>query len=207
MGFELDPCWVHGDGGELIAAGHVRTHEGDRLVVEAPRYSGGSLWPGDAVVLVVQSDLRGRCTVAAVVRGSAPTRLELSDLQIRQIEQKRSAVRVPVDARVVFTATLVEGDEVPLDPPLEVAALDLSGYGMRFRADEAVPLGTLLVGAYPGARREVPVVAEVLRHEELRGAVGHGARFVGMAERDTEELFHTVLERQRRLIAERNNAL
>ena len=47
VGYELDPCRVHGDGGELIAAGHVRSHEDGRLLIEVPRYSGGSLWPGD----------------------------------------------------------------------------------------------------------------------------------------------------------------
>jgi uncharacterized OsmC-like protein len=207
VGFELDPCWVHGDSGELIAAGHVRTHQGDRLVVEAPRYSGGSLWPGDPVVLVVASELRGSCTIDAVVTASARTRLELSDLRIRVVEQKRNAVRVPVSERVTF-AHVVEGDEqVPLDEPVDAQVLDLSAYGMRFRAETEVPIGTRLVGTYPTARRAVPVVLEVIRHEELRGAVGHGGRFVGMHERDTEELFRAVLDRQRRLIAERRDAV
>ena len=207
MGFELDPCWVHGDSGELIAAGHVRTHEADRLVVEAPKYSGGSLWPGDPVVLVVASELRGSCTIDAVVISSARTRLELTDLQIRVVEQKRSAVRVPVAESMTFLHR-VEGDEqVPLDEPVAAQVLDLSAYGMRFRAESEVPIGTRLVGTYPAPRRPVPVVLEILRHEELRGAVGHGGRFVGMHERDTEELFRAVLDRQRRLIAERRDAV
>lgn len=207
MGFELDPCWVHGDSGELIAAGHVRTHEADRLVVEAPKYSGGSLWPGDPVVLVIASELRGSCTIDAVVIASARTRLELTDLRIRVVEQKRTAVRVPVAEQVTF-AHLVEGDQhVPLESPVSVQVLDLSAYGMRFRAETEVPIGTRLVGAYPTPRRAVPFVLEVLRHEELRGAVGHGGRFVGMSERDTEELFRAVLDRQRRLIAERRDTV
>ncbi len=207
MGFELDPCWVHGDSGELIAAGHVRSHEEDRLVVEAPKYSGGSLWPGDPVILVVASELRGSCTIDAVVIASARTRLELTDLRVRVVEQKRSAVRVPVSERVTF-AHLVEGDQrVPLEEPLPVQVLDLSAYGMRFRSESEVPIGTHLAGSYPTPRREVPIVLEVLRHEELRGAVGHGGRFVGMAERDTEELFRAVMDRQRTMIAERRNAM
>jgi hypothetical protein len=207
VGFELDPCWVHGDSGELIAAGHVRTHEADRLVVEAPKYSGGSLWPGDPVVLVVASELRGSCTIDAVVVASARQRLELTDLRIRVVEQKRSAVRVPVTEHVTFTH-LLEGDEqVPLDEPVTAQVLDLSAYGLRFRAEREVPVGTRLVGSYPAPRRQVPFVLEVLRHEELRGAVGHGGRFVGMSERDTEELFRAVLDRQRRLIAERRNVV
>lgn len=208
MGFELDPCGVHGEDGELIAAGHVRLHEGDRLVVEAPNYSGGSVWPGDAVVLVVASELRGNCTVDARVVSSAPTMLELTDLEVREVVQKRSAVRVPVDVRITIAYAVEEGESVKLPEPLSVQVLDLSAYGMRFRADTAVPLGTLLEGSYPGGRRTIPFVVEILRHEELpRGGVGHGGRFVDMAERDTEELFHEVLERQRKIIAERRAAL
>lgn len=207
MGFELDPCWVHGDGGELIAAGHVRTHEDDRLVVEAPKYSGGSLWPGDAVVLVVASQLRGTCTIDASVAASARTRLELTDLRLREVEQKRSAVRVPVAERMTFEHVVQDDERVPLEEPVDVQVLDLSAYGMRFRAEAEVPIGTRLAGTYPAPRRPVPVVLEVLRHEELRGAVGHGGRFVGMSERDTEELFRAVLDRQRRLIAERRDAV
>lgn len=208
MGFELDPCWVHGEGGELIAAGHVRVHEEDRLVVEAPNYSGGSVWPGDAVVLVVASELRGNCTVDATVVASAPTRLEVTDLEIREVVQKRSAVRVPVDARIMIAFQFENGESVKLPEPLPIQVLDLSAYGMRFRADTAVPLGTMLEGVYPGSRRTIPFLVEILRHDELpRGGVGHGGRFVDMAERDTDELFHEVLERQRKIIAERRAAL
>lgn len=206
MGFELDPCWVHGEGGELIAAGHVRTHEDDHLVVEAPKYSGGSLWPGDPVVLVVASQLRGSCTLDAVVRASARTRLELADLRLRVVEQKRSAVRVPVSEQVTFEHAAQGDERVALDVPVAAQVLDLSAYGLRFRSETEVPIGTRLVGAYPTPQRPVPIVLEVLRHEELRGAVGHGGRFVGMSERDTETLFRVVLDRQRRLIAERRDA-
>ncbi len=207
MGFELDPCWVHGEGGELIAAGHVRTHEEHRLVVEAPKYSGGSLWPGDPVVLVVASELRGTCTLDASVAASARTRLELTDLRLRVVEQKRSAVRVPMAQTMTFGHVVEEDEQVPLDEPVDVQVLDLSAYGMRFRSDAEIPIGTRLVGTYPAPRRPVPVVLEVLRHEELRGAIAHGGRFVGMEERDTEELFRAVLDRQRRLIAERRDAV
>ncbi len=207
MGFELDPCWVHGDSGELIAAGHVRTHEEDLLVVEAPKYSGGSLWPGDPVVLVVASELRGTCTLDASVAASARTRLELTNLRLRVVEQKRSAVRVSVSERMTFGHVVEDNEQVALEEPVEVQVLDLSAYGMRFRSETEFPVGTRLVGTFPAPRRPVPVVLEVLRHEELRGAVGHGGCFIGMDERDTEELFRVVLDRQRRLIAERRDAV
>jgi len=207
VGFELDPCRVHGDGGELITEGHVREHEGDRLVVEAPRYSGGSLWPGDTVVVVVASALRGEVTMDAVVAVSARGRLELTSLRTRVVEQKRSAVRVPVTQEIAFTARVVDDEEVPLESPLPALVLDLSAFGMRFRTEEPVEVGTLLVGEFPATRRVVPVVVEVLRQEPLRGATAHGGRFVGMAEADTEELFRTVLDLQRRLIAERRDAV
>lgn len=207
VGFELDPCKVHGEGGELVAAGHVRADEDGRLTIEAPRYSGGSLWPGDAVVVVVASPLRGEVTLDAKVAASAPRRIEVVDLRMREVEQRRGAVRVPVTDPVRFTHVIVDGEPQPLDPPLDTLALDVSAYGMRFRADEAVPLGTLLVGELPTSARPVPVVAEVLRHEPLRGATAHGCRFVDMAEVDVEALFRWVTERQRQILAEKRNAV
>lgn len=206
VGYELDPCRVHGDGGELIAAGHVRSHEDGRLLIEVPRYSGGSLWPGDPVVVVLANPLRGEVTLDAVVALSARGRIEVGSLAMRAVEQKRSAVRVPMSEEIRFVARLEGTEELPLDPALEGVVLDLSAHGIRFRTQDVIPLGTLLVGALPTPRRAVPLVVEVLRHDALRGATGHGGRFVGMAHHDTEELFRVVLDRQRRLIAERRDA-
>jgi hypothetical protein len=53
----------------------------------------------------------------------------------------------------------------------------------------------------------VPLVVEVLRHEELRGAVAHGCRFIGLSERNRDMLVAYVLSQERRLLAERRDSL
>ena len=206
MALELAPCRVLGEGGELVAAGHVRSADGSSLHVTAPRYSGHVLAPGDLVVLEGASAVRGECTFDAVVAASGPGAIELRDLHLRDVVQRRSAVRVPVGIPLAFTACVEDGEEVPLEPPLEVLVMDVSADGLRFRLEEPLELGTQLRAEFP-SRRPIPVLVEVLRHEPLRGAVAHGCRFLGMTERDRDVLVAFVLVEERRMIAERRDAL
>ena len=206
MALELAPCRVHGEGGELVAAGHVRSVDASSLSVTAPRYAGHVLEPGDPVLLEVDSPVRGECTFDAVVAASAPGVIELTALQLRDVVQRRTAVRVPVSVPITFEAVVTDGEDVALEPPLQALVMDTSADGLRFRAEQTIALGTQLRAVFP-ARRPVPVLAEVLRHEELRGATAHGCRFLGLTERDRDVLVAFVLEQERRLLAERRDSL
>lgn len=206
MALELAPCRVHGEGGELVAAGHVRSADGSSLQVTAPRYAGHALIPGDPVVLEVASAVRGECTFDAVVATSAPGVIELVGLHLRDVVQRRSAVRAAVSLPLTFTARVEDGEDVPLVPPLQVLVMDISADGLRFRVDAALELGTQLRAEFP-ARRPVAVLAEVVRHETLRAGVAHGCRFLDLAERDRDVLVAFVLQEERRLIAERRDTL
>ena len=206
MALELAPCRVHGEGGELVAAGHVRAVDATTLSVTAPRYSGHALEPGDWVVLEVDSPVRGECTFDAYVAASAPGVIELAGLQLRDVVQRRTAVRVPVTVPLTFDAIITDGEELVLDPPLQALVIDASADGMRFRCERPIAVGALLRAEFP-ARRPVPVLAEVLRHEDVRGATAHGCRFLGLAERDRDVLVAFVLEAERKLLAERRDSL
>ncbi len=206
MSLELAPCEVHGEGGELVAAGHVRSADASSLQVSAPRYSGHVLEPGDVVVLEVASAVRGECTFDAVVSASRPGFIDLAQLQLRDVRQRRTAVRVPIMMAFTFDAVVQDGEDVPFEPPLAALVLDVSADGMRFRTDVPLPVGTQLRAEFP-ARRTVPLLVEVLRHEDLRGGIAHGCRFVGITERDRDLLIQYVLQEERRILVERRDAL
>lgn len=206
MVFLLDPCRVHGPDGELVAAGHVRAAGNDAIQVSAPRFSGHSLRPGEAVVLEVVSAVRGECTFDAVVTGSSAGLIALGDLHLRAVVQHRLAVRVPVAVPVLFTARLEDAERIDLDEPVEALVLDISADGLRFRIEQAFALATRLLTTFP-ARHPVPLVVEVLRHDELRGAVAHGCRFIDLSERHRDTLVAYVLGEERRLLAERRDSL
>ena len=95
MSFDLDPCRVHADSGELLAEGFVREQTDEGLIVEAEHFTGSWLHEGDAAVVQVMSAVRGEVTYDAVVTLSAARRIGLGRLQLREAVQKRSAVRVP----------------------------------------------------------------------------------------------------------------
>ncbi len=222
MAFELDPCRVHGAGGELVAAGHVHSANATSLQVTAPRYSGRALAPGDVVVLEVDSPVRGECTFDAVVGGSWPGRIDLTALSLRAVVQKRSAVRVPVAVPLLLTQLPEEpeepeesgeqgepeedADDVVPEPLVGAVVIDVSADGLRFRSTQKVPAGRRLQATFP-ARRPVTLVLEVLRHEDVRAGVAHGCRFVDLSERDRDAMVTFVLEQERRLIAERRDSL
>lgn len=69
-----------------------------------------------------------------------------------------------------------------------------------------VPIGRRPAVTFP-ARRPVPLVVEVLQHQEVRGGVAHGCRFVGLAERDRDAMVTYVLEQERHFIAKRRDSL
>jgi hypothetical protein len=206
VALELSPCRVHGEGGELVAAGHVRSADAATMHIDAPRYAGHALVPGDRIVLEVDSPVRGECTFDGVVATSVAGTLVITELRLRDVVQRRSAVRVPLTLLMVFDTIVLDGEDVVLDPQLTVVVMDISADGLRFRANPAVPIGTQLKGIFP-ARRPVRLLAEVVRHEPLRGAVAHGCRFLGMSEADRDLLIAYVLRQERLMLAERRETL
>ena len=218
MAFEADPCELRTPEGELIARGFVREHEDGTLVIDAQ--SLGSTWfdEGDAAVVEVFDANRGALTYHGAVEFVAGKRVRLRDLRLQVARQQRSAVRVPTDLSVPIVAQLgVEpGDEpgavvptanasgeVELRPPWTVTVIDLSAHGLRFLSDQGVEPGTRWRVALPTPRRPLDLVVEVLRAEEVRGGVAHGARFVDARERDHDVLFGWVLDLQRQQLARR----
>lgn len=207
MAFDLDPCRVFADTGELLADGFVREHEGSSLLVEAEHFGGGWLEPDDAVVVQVLSAVRGDCTYDAVVGWVQTRRIQVHGLRLREAVQKRAAVRVPTSLPFQVTVRLEGTEEVPLEEPLDVTVLDVSAHGLRFAAPVEVPAGTRLLLDFVVDRLEVPMVLNVLRAVPLNASFAHGCTIEGLDERRTDALFSFVLAEQRRQRAARMDAL
>jgi hypothetical protein len=203
---DLDPCRVFTPDGELIADGFVREHEGETLLVEAERFTGGWLEAGEDAVVQVLSSVRGECTYDAVVGFAAARRIQLSGLVLRERVQKRAAVRVPTE--LPHRITHVEGSEGPeaLDEPLDVVVLDVSAHGLRFRCRSEIEVGARLLLTFTAARRPLDLLLEVVRHQELRTENAYGCLIVEASDRVTDELFRFVMDEQRRGLAERRDA-
>ncbi|MDO8107728.1 PilZ domain-containing protein [Isoptericola sp. b441] len=216
MAFEADPCELRTPEGELIARGFVREHEDDTLVIDAQ--SLGNTWfdEGDVAVVEVFDADRGALTYHGAVEFAAAKRVRLRDLRLQVARQQRSAVRVPTDLPVPIVAQLgVEPGEEPgtvvatadvsavveLSTPWMVTVIDLSAHGLRFLAEQRVDPGTRWRVVLPAPRRSLDLVVEVVRADEVRGGVAHGARFVDAHERDHDVLFGWVLDLQRQQLA------
>ena len=220
MAFEADPCRLRTAAGELIARGFIREHDEDSLLVDADTLAGGWFAPGEMAVVEVLNPDRGSLTYEGVVEFAEAKRVRLRDLRLQVVRQQRSAVRVPTDLAVQVVAqvgvrpepgepedVIVPGPdgrpERRLDPPWDVTVIDLSAHGLRFLADHGAAPGTQWRVRLPAPRRELELVVEVLRPQEVRGGVAHGCRFVDARERDHDALFSWVLDLQRHLLARR----
>lgn len=207
MAHELDRCRVFGVDEELLADGFVREQEADGLLVEAENFSGRWLSAGDPVLVQVLSAVRGECLYDATVTWSEARRIGVGGLALRERVQKRAAVRVPVELPHRITERVVGATPEPLEEPLDVVVLDVSAFGLRFRTRAEIEIGTRLALTFTGARRPLDLVLEVVRVQELRADQAYGCRLVAPSERTTDELFTFVLDEQRRLLAERRDAL
>lgn len=206
MGFDLDVCRVHGTSGELLADGFVREHSGDVMVVESEHFSGGGwLHPGDSVTVQVLSAVRGECHYDAVVAETAPRRIVVTGLDLRETVQKRSTVRVPTLLRFRTTGIVVDGE--PREEQLDVSVQDVSAGGMRVVCDEELPPGTLLDLDFAAEDVRLPVRLRVLRSTEQGSLVAHGCLLEGLDEKGEDALFAYVLAEQRRQRAARLDAL
>lgn len=200
MAFELDPCRIRGQGGELLAQGFVREHEDDVAAVDVEHEAGGWLDEGEAVLLEVLSPHRGTVTHDAVVGAVVGRRVVLEGLSVREAVQLRSAVRVPTSIPVVVRP-VVAGDEEPA--PTDAVVVDVSAHGMRLRCAAPAEPGARLALRFVATRSPLDLVLEVVRCSELAGDAVLGCRLVDVSERDTDELFRFVLEEQRRQLAVR----
>lgn len=205
MAFELDPCMVRTVTGELLARGFVREHDGVSMVVEAEHATGTWLEQGDVVVAEVMSSQRGACTYDAVVAFAVGRRVALSDLNLREVVQHRSALRVPTDLHYRVSYRMEGSAPVLLDEPLDILVIDVSAHGLRFRAADELEPGSRLLLTFEVARGPLDLVMEVLRAEAVRGGFAHGCRFLDLREREADEMFRFVLEEQRRQLAERRD--
>lgn len=203
MSLESDECRLRTAAGELIARGFVRQHAEDAMVIDTGE--AGSVWfaeGDDAVVEVLNGD-RGTLTYHGVVEMAAARRLRLVELRMQTVEQRRAALRVATDLQVPVVAQVVGPEEVPLDPPWQVAVVDLSAYGVRFIHEQELEVGSRWRIRLSAPRRPLELVAEVVRVEPVRVSFASGCRFVDATEAEHDVLFRWVLDLQRALLARR----
>ncbi len=205
MAFELDPCRIRAEGGELLAQGFVREHDGDAVAVDVEHDAGGWLTEGDQVVLEVLSPHRGTLVHDARVDAVVARRVLLGGLTLRTAVQLRSAVRVPTSLPVVLRADAVDDAGEPVTVELDALVLDVSAHGMRVRCHAEVEAGAHLALTFRATRTPLELGLEVVRVQELAGDALLGCRLVGASERETDELFRFVLEEQRRQLAVRQS--
>lgn len=204
MDIELDRCRVYARSGALTAEGLVQLHEGGRMVLEIEQIHDGGLDPGLPAQVEVLSPVRGAVVHDAVVVTNEMARMELADVVVREVVQQRSAVRVPTDVPVRVTHSVVEGEREELEEPLDLVVKDVSAHGMRLRGATALVPGTRLVVPFQVTGISLELVVEVLRTMPVGDRFGHGCQFVGLGERETDELFRFVLDEQRRQLADRS---
>lgn len=205
MAFELDPCLVRAETGELLARGFVREHAAGSLLIEAEHFTGAWLEPGDPAVVEVMSGHKGACTYDAIVVFSEAGRIELIDLRLRTVVQQRTAVRVATTIPLQVTGWFDGAELVPFEPPMDVVVLDISASGMRFRCAEELTLGTRIATTFLATRVPLELVLEVLRTEEHRTGHAYGCALVGITERESDEIFRFALDEQRRQLAQRGD--
>ena len=192
---ELALCRLGTKTGEV--EGHVRTFEGDLLVLEVDELPEGREI-GDAATVTVLDPVRGRCPYVGLLGGMHDDEVRVVVLERGEPNQRRSAARAFYRVSALGKLETADGTQA-----LPVTVVDVSASGVRFVTRRLLHRGDVVRFPMPVGDGSVDLVARVLRVEEGQHEWRYGCELLELDERTRERLFRLVLSLHRAWARER----
>jgi PilZ domain-containing protein len=179
--------------GGRVLDGYVAACADGILTFSAEHGVLGAFRVGNDVQILVLDEVRGEVRYSGWVSWIDATTIQVSDLELTSILQKRQVVRVSIAQLCTGVVPLPDGE----DRSITFVVLDISAHGMRISTNARLMDHERIAFEFPIHDRALPLDAEVLRSQRTGGRSTHyGCRFLGLGERDSDALFRYVLHTQ-----------
>ena len=153
----------------------------------------GAFRVGTDVQVLVLDEVRGEVRYSGWVARTDATTVQVADLELTSILQKRQVVRVAITQLCTGLVHSPGSD----DRSITFVVLDISAHGMRISTNAELTEQERVAFEFPIRDRALALDAEVLRSQRIGARSTHyGCRFVGLGERDKDALFRYVLHTQ-----------
>ena len=199
---EFDKCVMYTKYGTKAAEGFVHEFE-DSVMKIFTHGDSNDLLPAEEVYIYVYNSVKGECKYKGTVAKIALNDTEIVNIGLISAVQKRDNTRVNKQIKYMMTNKIVNDQKVKLEKPVVISILNLSAQGLYFNCDEKYEHGLKFRLYFKETSRPINLLIEVVRREEYNRSYNYGCRFVGISEKDMDEIFKFVLKEQ---IAQRRRA-
>ena len=194
---EFDKCVVFLKSGVKVSEGFVHEYESNTMKIYTQGQSTNSLVPQAEIYIYVYNSVKGECKYLGIVNKVSFNNIDVYDVSLVSSVQKRDNTRVNKQLKYKISACLNEkGEKRKLDRPMEITVLNISAQGMYFNCDKKFETGLRFPLIFRDTPRPISLTVEIIRREEFPRSFNYGCLFVGISEKDMDEIFRFVLREQ-----------
>lgn len=191
---EFDKCVVQSKSGGNAATGFVVEYESAYLKMQAN--NNFLLRPSQEVYLLIYNQVKGECRYEATVRDIRDNVIFFENVKLVGSMQKRNNTRVSKELHYKITERIQDDKTIALEKPVEITILNISAQGMYINSDENFYIGFRFPLTFRELKRPIRLVAEIIRREVYTRSFNYGCFFVGISNKDMDEIFRYVLKEQ-----------
>lgn len=181
----------------LISIGVLVDLDGDYMEII------GDIFPrfekGEKLKICAYDDMRGICWYTAVVDYSVSDRIQLTDVELLNVIQRRQNIKV----KTTFTTQIFniyddDDNMITLDEPINIQVKDISVGGVFFVCDMPFKENQKIEFFFNQGPRPLRIKTSILRRQEVNGQNnGYGCIYDDLTEREQDILFSYIWEVQR----------
>jgi c-di-GMP-binding flagellar brake protein YcgR len=193
---EFDKCLIFSNDSAKCIEGFVHEYESGVMKVYTQGKADDSLWPGLKVFTHVYNSVKGECKYIGTVDYVGFNSVKIINVSFVSSIQKRDNTRVNKQMKYRITACMRNDEKVKLEKPVDITILNISAQGICFNSIEKFDPGFRFPLVLREALRPINLMIEVVRREDYTRSFNYGCRFIGISEKDVDDIFRFVLKEQ-----------
>lgn len=163
------------------------------------------LQKGEKVRINIFDKLNGLFIYNGEIREILGKEIILSNINYVKNFQRRSEVRVDVNAKFQINALKKENEEIiDLEKPILVNAKNLSASGILIRCDLDIPENVSIIIDMNIKNKLIKVLASIARKYKGKDGYYYGCAFKDLSDKDKEHIRTTVVAGQAKLLQKKN---
>ena len=192
--YEFDKCLVVSKSGSQLAEGFVIGLNSEDMKMSAN--NDYSLVVPQEVTIFVYNSVKGECVFGGTLDYIREKKIYLKKVRLIRSLQKRNNTRVDIVLRYQITHQYRESRVVKRERPIDITILNISAQGMYISCFDKFIMGYKFPFVFKEAGRPIELSIEIVRSEDYGRSFNYGCRFVGIDQKDMDNIFRFVLHEQ-----------